>query len=184
MNPYKTIWLQPKRTFVEFVLKREDQSLYAIPIVLLGVVMGLDMANDIRVLFGDGYLFLPFLISIIVGIAVAFLIFAWICPGLVKLLGRIWQGKATMRQLVNVYSVSLIPYALLLINQMVLLSFGVDPSVDQVNGGVHFIIHAWTFGLLIVGVSKVQQFSYGFALLNIFMAYLPMLILGLLVGNQ
>ena len=86
-------------------------------------------------------------------------------PGLVKLVGRIWNGESTMRQMVNVYSISSIPYGLLLIYQLILFAIGEDPLLDRVNAGYSYILWLWSFALLIIGISKIQKFSYGMALL-------------------
>lgn len=42
------------------------------------------------------------------------------------------------------------------------------------------VLWIWAYVLLVIGVSKIQQFSYGMALLNILLSYLPFLLLRLL----
>ena len=85
-----------------------------------------------------------------------------------------------MRQMVNVCSISVIPLNLLLVNQIVLLVFGYEPTLEQVNAGLYYVLSVWSFALLIIGVSSMQNFSYGIALLNVLISYLPLLIIGLL----
>ncbi len=180
MNPYKTIWLNPKQTFSEYIVKNKNQALFSIPLILMGVVFGFDIVNDVGILINGKTEPSTFLFSMLIGIGIAFLIGGLILPGLVNLTGKIWKGQSTMRQLVNVYSISSIPYSLILIYQVILLSTGQEPSTVSLNAGVLYILWIWSFGLLILGISIVQKFSYGLALLNIFISYLPILILGIL----
>lgn len=180
MNPYQTIWLHPKRTFNDFVVNNESQSLFALPIIIMGLSLGLDMTPEISALFDNEFVWWSLIITIPAGIGSAFLILGLILPGLVKLIGRIWNGKSTMRQMVNVYSISYIPFGLLFIYQLILFAVGEDPLLDRVNAGLSYILWIWSFGLLIIGVSKIQRFSFGMALLNILLSYLPILVIGIL----
>jgi len=180
MNPYQTIWLNPKRTFNDFVVNNESQSLFALPIIIMGLSLGLDLTPQINALFDDEFVWWILLITIPAGIGTAFLILGFIMPGLVKLVGRIWNGQSTMRQMVNVYSISSIPFGLLLIYQLLLFAIGEDPLLDRVNAGLSYVLWLWSFGLLIIGISKIQRFSYGMALLNILLSYLPIFIIGIL----
>jgi len=180
MNPYQTIWLNPKRTFEDFVVKNETQSLFVAPIIILGFIFGLNMTPDINAIIDDEFVWWSLLITMPAGIGIAFLVFGFIMPGLVKLVGRIWKGESTMRQMVNVYSISSIPYGLLLIYQLLLFVSGEDPLVEKVNAGYSYILWLWSFALLIIGISKIQRFSYKMALLNILLSYLPIIIIGIL----
>ncbi len=180
MNPYQTIWLNPKKTFTNFVVNNESQSLYAVPIIIMGLSFGLDLTPKISGLFDDEFMWWILFITIPGGIGISFLILGLILPGLVKFVGQIWNGESTMRQIVNVYSISSIPYGLILIYQLLLLTNDQDPLFERVNAGLSYIIWLWSFGLLIIGISKIQRFSYGMALLNILLSYLPILILGIL----
>lgn len=138
------------------------------------------MMPDINAILDDEFVWWSLLIAIPMGIGTAFLILGFIMPGLVKLVGRIWNGESTMRQMVNVYSISSIPYGLLLIYQIMLFAIGEDPLLDRLNGGLSYIVWLWSFALLIIGISQIQRFSYGMALLNILISYLPILISGIL----
>lgn len=180
MNPYQTIWLNPKRIFTDSVVNNESQSLFALPIIIMGLSLGLDMTPEINALFDDEFVWWCLLITIPAGVGIAFLVLGFIMPSLVKLVGRIWNGKSTMRQMVNVYSISSIPFGLLLIYQILLFALDEDPLLDRVNAGLSYILWLWSFGLLILGISKIQGFSYGMALLNILLSHLPWLIIGIL----
>ncbi len=141
------------------------------------------MTPEINALLDDEFVWWSLLITIPAGIGMAFLILGFIMPGLVKLVGRIWNGESTMRQMVNVYSLSSIPFGLLLIFQLILFALfalGKDPLLERVNTGLSYILWLWSFGLLIIGISKIQRFSYGMALLNILISYLPVFVIGIL----
>lgn len=178
MNVYKNIWLSPKLTFEE--ISKHTQSVYLLPLIIIGFVFSFDLVGKIDGLLGEGSFLWSLLITIPAGMAVSFLVFALIVPGLVRLFGKIWKGAATMKQLINVCSVAFIPYSLILIYQVILFAFGQEPSLDQVNGGINYILYLWSFGLLVVGVAKVQKFSYGMALLNILLSYSPIFFIGLM----
>lgn len=85
-----------------------------------------------------------------------------------------------MKQMVNVCAISYIPFSLILIYQFSLFLFGIDPTFVRVNAGISYVLWLWSFGLLIIGVAKVQRFTYGMALLNILLSNLPVLIFALL----
>ena len=175
MNPFKTIWLKPRRTFEEFVLNNESQSLFGIPIIILGISIGLnEYANSNELSLTD------LLTGILIGIGMSFLILGLAIPGMILVFGRIWKGQATMRQLANVCSISYIPFCVIFINQLVLITIGENGALDLVNQGVLLVLWIWSFSLLVVGVAVVQRFSYGLALLNILISDLPFLIIGLL----
>lgn len=179
MNPYRTIWLNPTQTFTDFVVNNKSQSLFALPIIIMGVSLGLDMTPEISNLIDEEFVWWSLLITIPTGIGTAFLTLGFLSPGLVKLVGQIWSGKSTMRQMVNVYSISSIPFGFLLVYQLILFFIGEEPLLNRVNAGLSYVIWLWSFGLLIIGISKIQQFSYGMALLNILLGYLPIIIIGI-----
>lgn len=182
MNPYKTIWFAPKRTFENFFQDESERPVFFLPFLILGASFAIEQSYEIGNLFGEGTLIWTALVMIPVGIGVIYLTLGLIFPGLTKLFGSIWKGDATLRQMTNVYSIALIPHCIILIYQLLLFTTGNEPVLDNINGGIDYVLRLWTFGLLILGVAKVQRFSYGFALLNVLLAHAPFLILGLLRG--
>ena len=177
---FKTIWFDPKKTIEEFNSKNVNNSLFFQPLIFTGLVFAFDISSDISGVFEMKKFFLNFLFSLPIGIGLAFLGLALIIPWLIIVFGKIWRGASTMRQMVNVCSISVIPLNLLLVNQIVLLVFGYEPTLEQVNAGLYYVLSVWSFALLIIGVSSMQNFSYGIALLNVLISYLPLLIIGLL----
>lgn len=179
MNPYNSIWINPRVTFAE-VADREKQSILVLPIIGNGLIFGLDAYPDIASLFAEGEKIWAFFLALPFGVGLSFLMLGFIIPSLIRLSGKIWKGESTLRKMVNVCSLSFLPFSFILLYQVSFFSFGGDPKVDSLNYGVVYLFWLWSFGLLIIGVAKTQRFTYGVAFLNILISYLPFLILGLL----
>jgi len=179
MSPYKTIWYAPKRAFEDFFEKDEKKPIYFFPFLISGLSMGISLAADTGNLFGDMTPILTALAMISIGIGGIYLAFGLILPGLTKFFGSIWKGKSTLRQMTNVYAISLIPHCIILTYQVALFISGKEPTHDNINVGLDYLIHLWTLGLLTLGVAKVQRFSYGFALVNVVLAHIPFIIIEL-----
>lgn len=183
MDPYRTIWFAPKRTFDNFFREEMKQPVYFLPFLIMGVSFAINLTSETGSLIGDGSQIWTSAIMIPIGIGVAYLSFALILPSLTKLFGVIWKGTASMRQMTNVYAIAVIPHCIVLIYQVILFTSGKEPSFDSVNAGVDFILRLWTFSLLIIGVARIQGFSYSLAALNVILTYLPFLIIGLLMSS-
>ncbi|VXD12365.1 YIP1 family protein [Marinoscillum sp. 108] len=181
MDPYKTIWFAPKRTFENFFQSESKQPVYFLPFLIFGASFAIEQSYAIGNLFGDGALIWTALIMIPVGIGVIYLVFGLLLPGLTHWIGSIWKGDSTPRQMTNVYSISIIPYCILLIYQLALFATGTEPTIENMNGLTQYIIRLWTFALLIIGIARVQRFNYGLALLNLLLTYLPFLLIALMI---
>ena len=181
MNPYKTIWFAPKRTFENFFQSDSEQPIFFLPFLILGASFAIEQSYMVGNLFSDGAIIWTALIMIPVGIGLIYLVFGLILPGLTRLIGTIWKGSSTPREMRNVYSISMIPYGILLIYQIALFGTGKEPLTENMNGVTHYIIRLWTFALLIIGIARVQRFNYGLALLNLLLTYLPFLLIALMI---
>jgi hypothetical protein len=106
MNPYKSIWINPRITFDELA-SREKQPLLALPIIGIGLIVGLNSYPDIASLFDEGEKIWAFLLALPLGIGFSFFALGLIIPGLIKLSGKIWKGESTLRKMVNVCSLRL-----------------------------------------------------------------------------
>lgn len=182
MNPYRSIWVNPGKTFNTLAAAKDSQSLILAPFVILGISMALDLTYGTNGYNEGDPGFGELLTNFIMGVIIAYLIFAFAFPGLIKLVGRIWKGAATLTQLSNVISISLIPFSLILMYQIMLMLFDMQPLFENVYGGLHFIVVLWYFGLSIIGVAKVQRFTYVFALMNILLSILPFFLLKLMLA--
>ena len=180
MNPYTSIWFKPKQTFQHFFESDERAPLYFLPILVIGISMTLDIAPEIGALYAEDYPFWIYLLALPIGIGVSYLVIGLVFPGLTRAFGKIWGGKATLRQMTNVYSLAFIPFLIIVVNQLALLITGQEPTMENINAGVDAILRLWTLALLVFGVSQIQKFSYGIALLNVLITHAPFVIISLI----
>ncbi|TRX60606.1 hypothetical protein FNH22_06035 [Fulvivirga sp. M361] len=73
-----------------------------------------------------------------------------------------------------------IPALLILLAQLVRLSFGEIATRDEISYPIQFVV--WLFGLriFIIGIARAQRFHYGLALLNIVLVLIPLLVVVLM----
>lgn len=185
-NPYLSIWSRPKETFRSFFKEKSSKSIYKPPFIVLGISLALNTGQDIfQVLESDSSLttkMLVYLFLIPITTGLVFLFLGLIQPWIIKLVGNIWNGKATRKEIANVNALSYIPTCLIVIYQLVLLIIGQEPSSDNINIIFHYAIGLITISLFIIGLSFVQKFTYGIAVLNFFLSILPFIILRLLIS--
>lgn len=185
-NPYLTIWIRSRSTFEYFLKERNTDSMYGLPFVIYGISHGLGMSGDIRWLFDaplePRHKLLSYALGSVVGIGATYLMLAFVSPWILQLIGKIWKGQATTSDLANVTSLSIIPYCLVLVYQLAFLVIGEEPSLHKVNGIFQYLVWIFSFRLLVIGVSVAQRFNYGISLLNILLAYLPFLLLRLMIS--
>lgn len=186
-DPYLTIWTKPRATFEYFFNERKSNAIFGLPFVIYGFSMGLTMGEDISALFDDNptvsIRLLSYFIAIILSTGLAFLVLGQIQPWMIKVVGKIWGGAASTRQLANVNSLSAIPYCLILLYQLILFALGKDPSIYSVNLFFQNVLWVVTFRIFLIGLSIAQKFSYGIALLNFLISILPLVILRLAMSN-
>lgn len=112
--------------------------------------------------------------TFILGLLIQFL-FSYI----IWLFGKILQGKGDREEIRIVVAYSLLPQTVILIAIVVqLLANLSDPyhaGIGLFNNLTTLILSIVGLRIFAIGLSKVQKFSYGYALLNIF---LPGLIIG------
>lgn len=126
---------------------------------------------------------LAYLIASLISIGLSFLLIGHVQPWMIKIAGKIWNGAATTRQLANVSSLSGIPHILILLYQLIILALGKDPSIYAINPLFEYALWVFTFRIFLIGLSMVQKFSYGIALLNFVISFLPIVILKLALHN-
>lgn len=186
-NPFITIWTKPKLTLENFI-EKEDRKIYVAPFFIIGASLALDSGLEVfssitsNPTLGTKITIYLFLTPVYSGLL--YILLGKLHPWLIKLTGNIWNGSATKKQIANVNALSCIPYALILLYQIILLMIGLEPLEELVNPFFSFIIWILSFRILIIGISKAQKFGYGMALLNIFISILPIIILKLSVMNQ
>lgn len=172
-NPYFSVWFKSGET-INKVLAGDVSFKFYIPILLAAL----------SAFIGDwkgGSIFVGSLIVIVVGTAMLYFISSHFLPWLILKTGNIWKGQANMRKLKLVFGLAHIPLLPILILQLLTLPLGQIQPPDNVNNVVQII--AWIFNvrILIIGISKVQGFTYGLAILNIVLSVLPFVVLRLMM---
>jgi hypothetical protein len=175
-SPYISVWFQPKKT-VEKILNNEIEFTHQIPIILVGFAVFIGQLNDPKRL---GFIF-PYLVMVF-GIVFMYLFLAQLMPWLLIKAGKLWNGTADFKQMQKVVALAQVPIVVIVIYQLIFLMFGQIVDFDDVNYALLFIQWVFSIRILLVGIAKVQNFSYGFALLNFVFSILPFIILRLLIG--
>ena len=185
LNPFLTIWTKPRWTIDHFIYNQRSDSLYILPFIFYGIYVGLEISKDIELLFDAN----PTLeitigaraICILCAIALIILVLGKVQPWIIKLIGRLWNGKATVNQLGTVSALAHIPYILVLIYEIITLSLGIDSSTNPYYFLFSYILQILVIRITIIGVSKAQKFGYIFALMNWLLSFLPILLIQLLL---
>src|SRR5690606_37040046 len=96
---------------------------------------------------------------------------------LILYFGKIWKGQASRKNIDTVISLCLIPEVLKLVNLLFSYTIQADIEDAKINNALTIICFLISLRILLIGLSRVQKFSYGISVLNIFV---PQLALGLL----
>jgi hypothetical protein len=96
---------------------------------------------------------------------------------LIYYFGKIWRGQASRKNIDTVISLCLIPEIFKLAN--LIFRYIILDSIEdaKINYALTIICFLIGFRILLIGLSRVQKFSYGISVLNVFV---PQLILGAL----
>ena len=175
MNPYKTIWFKTSKTY-DFVLK-ENHEIFGLDYIAFIVVLIVSIPHSLNYFYNSNneelfFSILLFVIGTFGGAIILALFIVFIYWGF----GKILQGRATRRQIRKVYFLSLLPFVFVsifvLIRAVVLITY--DKPYFEMSYGIYVaqtiavILHLRFF---VIGLSKVQQYSYGYAILNIFIPF-------------
>ncbi|MEQ8714975.1 MAG: hypothetical protein RIC80_18290 [Cyclobacteriaceae bacterium] len=179
--------MKPRATIEEFFNGKRGDSIFLPPIFVLGLSVALESGQDINSMVAIDSspidVALSYIISLLLSLALTFLFVVLVHPWLTKTIGRLWNGKATSPQIANVFSLALIPHFLILAYQILAILAQIDPSQSYMNAGVDFILYLVSLRILLIGISVIQEFSYGFALLNLLMTALPYLLVSLIINS-
>ena len=89
--------------------------------------------------------------------------------------GKIWKGQATKNEIDTVVSLSFIPYLIVLLHTITMLLFSLgDFSSIYENNILLLVVYLFSLRTILLGIAKVQKFSYGLSVLSIWL--LPMII--------
>ena len=175
-NPYLTIWFKTSKT-IDNIFNKRIHFRYEIPILIASIsnVFGSNTIEE----FGFG-LAGSIIIAIIL-IGPFYYINAIIYPWLILKTGKLLKGKSNLKDLQIIIGLANIPIIIILIYQLLSLSIGKYIGDTQVNYSFQLIVWIFFIRTLIIGISKAQKFSYGFAVVNIFLSTFLVILLVLLI---
>lgn len=181
-NPYFTVWFRPSETFHR-ILSGNKRFYIEIPIIIASTSGAIASTNGLIFEFwGSSPPFIIWLTILAAMSLLGFLILNHLIPWLILLSGKLIGGKSNFRKMQLVVGLSQIPTILILALQLLHLILGELKSPDQVNYAVQFV--AWTFSIriVIIGLSIVQKYNYGLAIINLVIFLLPWIIIKLKIG--
>ena len=175
-SPYFTVWFSPTKT-INDVLSDEIKFSFHYPIIVLAI--SASFGDDISKEFGFG-LFGSFLVLLLLT-SLFYLIIAFFIPWWILKAGNLLKGKSKLKDLRIVFGLASIPFTLTLAYQLLSLSIGNYLNYEEVKYPIQFIVWIFYIRTLIIGIAKSQKFSYGFAIVNLFISSIPFIILKLIV---
>ncbi|WP_421876743.1 hypothetical protein [Marinoscillum sp.] len=180
-NPFLSIWTKPRWTFDHFFQARNGDSLYGWPFLIYGIYTAIAIGKDVALLFDRDpspvtRLGATIFITLF-NTGVFLLVLGKIYPWIIQKIGKLWEGKASINQLGTVHAMAIIPYTLELVYQLILIALDLEGSENPYHALLSYIIWILNIRIIIIGISKAQKFSYGLALLNAVLAYLPVFLL-------
>lgn len=181
------IWVRPRQV-IEFIHRRHFDKNYYLLLFLVGVVGGFDRAA--RNNLGDtNDLVSIILITVVISGGLGWISY-YIYSAFVSISGNWMGGKAKTAEVMRVVTYSSIPLILsLLVVVLQIAVFGVDfftsgydpyssgaigTIIGLLGGVVQIILSIWTAVIFVIGISVIQKFSIGKAILN---ALFPMIVL-------
>ena len=142
---------------------------------LAGLSISLFISVELNPLIEN--LLLSLVTSIIGGVTLGLILLAFIFSGLLWYAGKVLNGESDYYSVKVVVGLSFIPHILILIIQILHLLMGEVIEVNMVNQGLYLVVDIFRFSILIVGLSRIQKFSYGFAIVSVALAFVPLLLL-------
>jgi len=114
-----------------------------------------------------GYLYRIMMVLIMI------LFFRYVSTSFLWVFSKLFQGKSTTGQIRLVVTYSLTPLLVLLpfaIIQFIKTQLFPDSSIDGTFSGLfRFVFSIITFSYLVIGLCKVNKFSYGYGILTVFL---------------
>ena len=177
---FTQIWLSPRRVF-KFINDHRYDSLTTLLVIFGGITSALNRASDKHM--GDSMsLFAVLIISVIVGAVFGWLSY-YIYAALMSWTGKWMKGKGNTDALFRMISYSLIPSLIILpliLTRILLIgNKEFQNNVDLYSEGtlvavlcfityfLEFMFGLWTLFIIVVGISEIQQFSIGKAIVNL-----------------
>lgn len=171
VNPWRSIWTNPRKTIREIVNICPKKGFYIIS-VLFSFQYLLNLAQS----FSLGFYFQPIVIvigSAILSTFVGLLLFHLSSYSLYWT-GKIFKGVATITHIRASVAWSSLPYAINIIMWFLFLLTTTNPTFVQAGRSISFlfvnlisiIVAIWSMVLLVQTIKEVQEFSYAKAIGN------------------
>jgi hypothetical protein len=179
INPWLSIWVKTEET----IDRLKDSNWANRQGLLIYSVVGINSVVDREMpqLLESSWSKVTFAIVVIVaGIIFGMLVrIFWI--NLIFYFGKIWKGQATKRNIDTVLALSFIPEIIRFLN--LTLRFFIDDNLThiQIHEGLTIICVLVSLSILLIGLSRVQRFTFGICLLNILLPSLSIWILAHLI---
>ncbi|HMR88256.1 MAG TPA: Yip1 family protein [Saprospiraceae bacterium] len=197
---FTKIWTSPRKVF-NFIHKTNHDKYLIILLFLSGVVRAFDRAS-LKNLGDTLSLWSIIAVCIIFGGLFGWITY-YIYAGLVSWTGKWLDGKSTTKAILRILSYAMIPSVLsgiFLIPQLIIYeneifkSDGDIWSADLVSNILfygslffEFLLSIYSIALCVIGLSEVQSFSLGKAILNLLFPILifiiPILVISILITN-
>lgn len=175
---FKKIWFSPREVF-KFIHANKYEKYMVILLALAGIARA--FSKVIERSAGDSLPFLAVLAIIVIGGALLGSLSYYIYAALLSWTGKWLKGEAEMESIIRMLAYALIPFVCSLCFYGIMLvvygpelfsSTGVLSSGTENLTGVIMsaltvsVLGIWTYCLMVVGLSEVQNFSIGKAIFN------------------
>lgn len=169
-------WLRPSETLSAIQLEEPDQIKYKINLLLIFVCFYASLQlpeSSLKSVSQDNEA-MPYILKILL-ILFLFLFFKYVVAFIIWTFGKLFQGVAGIQQVQLVQSYSMSPF-------LVLLPFACIQSMLNLCGyhtsitGTYSTLFRFVFSILvlrfmIIGLSRVNKFSFGYGLLTMVLTY-------------
>lgn len=177
LRPILSIWFKPRETFQYLENKEPDDNRFNLTIIYVVLLLGFFPVQFIENNENDSLietsLFFGLLFYLLITIGLGLLILKYIVPGLLWGIGKILQGKADYYETQLLTAYSLTPNFLFIILSVLFLVpailIGDLSIIIYKNPITYFIVSLFSIRNLVYGLSYFNKFSYGYALLSLFL---------------
>lgn len=173
MNPLFSIWLKPTKTFEFLAAQSQDKTDRMINWLFFVIPMSAAFSGgpEIVGLSGENYFFGLIISMILLGI-IGFCFGKYVFSRALWACSKLFQGKATKKEVQLVLACGLIPELVFLVTGLVLMIPATILNNFDLIGFRHpvtmFILAIFILRIVILGLSKFNKYSYGYAVLTIF----------------
>ena len=172
MNPYISIWTNPRPTIDYIISRRWSVGAQFFPFALTGI-NGIATGDYLALLPIDN--FLTSMIFIVVLGAFIGALGSLIWTRIVFLSGQTLKGKASVRSIEKVFALAFIPEILITIHWVSMAILNKDHTIQpNLNSPLYFIANILSWRILVIGLARTHKFSHGTAIVSIFLPYLTL----------